>query len=309
MKKSLSINLIVGMLLLASFTGCSSNSSSPTTTSTGQDSTATTTGDSSPESSTIELTTGSIIVVSREEGSGTRGAFVELIGVEDDNGNDITTLDAIIHSSTGNAMTEVSNTPNAIGYISLGSLNSTVKAIDVDGVEPNMDNILSGEYTVARPFNIATNGEPTGLTADFIGFIMSAEGQSIVESEGLIPLDVADYTSDGSEGSIVVGGSTSVYPVMEKLAEAYAIINPNASISIEGGGSSTGMNNAIDGTFDIGMASRELKDSEKDALNYLAIAQDGIAVIVNNSNSTENLSTDDIKEIYLGDVTNWEDIG
>ncbi len=316
MKKMLSMNLVVGMMIISAFTGCSSSNDANATT--GSDSNAGSTSSTTPSTeqsqasdntSTNETMTGSIVVVSREEGSGTRGAFVELIGVVDDAGNDITSLDAIIHSSTGNAMTEVSNTPNAIGYISLGSLNETVKAIDVDGVEPSMENITSGAYTVARPFNIATQEEPTGLAKDFIGFIMSADGQAIVESQGLIPLATEDYATESIEGSLVIGGSTSVYPVMESLKEAYAEVNPNATISIEGGGSSTGMNNAMDGTFDIGMASRELKDSEKEALFSMAIAQDGIAVIVNNGNPTEDITSSDIKDIYLGDTTEWDAIG
>lgn len=315
MKKMLKMNLIIGMLVLATFTGCSGDSATTPTETPAQSQTETQAPAETPsetpagEAATGEKMTGDIVVVSREEGSGTRGAFVELIGVVDGDGNDITSFDAIIHSSTGSAMTEVSNTPNAIGYISLGALNDTVKAVDVDGVAPTMENIVSGTYTVARPFNIATKEEPAGLSADFIGFIMSAQGQEIVQNEGLIPLDAADYTTDGSEGSLVVGGSTSVYPVMERLVEAYAEVNPAATISIEGGGSSTGMNNAMDGTFDIGMASRELKDSEKEALWSTAMAQDGIAVIVNNENSTTNINASDIQGIYLGDITEWDVIG
>lgn len=299
--KKLTHYLLAGLLAVSTLTACSSDTDNANGVSAS--------GTTSTADGVATGTTGQIVVVSREEGSGTRSAFTELIGVLDDDGNDMTSLSAIVHSSTGSAMTEVSNTPNAIGYISLGSLNDTVQALSVDGVAPTVENVLSGDYTVARPFNIATKDEPTGLTADFIGFIMSAEGQAIVEEVGYIPLESQEYTSTAPSGSIVVGGSTSVYPVMERLVEEYLVINPSAKISIEGGGSSTGMNNAIDGTFDIGMASRALKDSEKEVLNYMEIAQDGIVVIANNGNSFSDISTEDIKNIFLGDLTKWEDVG
>ncbi len=253
--------------------------------------------------------TGEISVVSREEGSGTRGAFVEIVGVVDEEGNDITTLEAIVGKSTNEVMTQVVNNPAAIGYISLGSLNDTVTALSVDGVEPTVENIKSGEYTVARPFNIATNGEVDALTQDFINFIMSADGQAIVSEEGYIAVSENEaYAGTGGEGTIKISGSTSVGPVMEKMADAYKAINTGVQIDIQQSGSSSGMNDAMEGIVNIGMASRELKDSELEVLTPIVIAQDGIAVITNNENSTTNIALDTVKEIYLGNLVEWADV-
>ncbi len=249
-----------------------------------------------------------ISVITREEGSGTRGAFVEIIGL-DEGGSDNTSLDAIVHDGTGKVITAVQNDKNAIGYISLGSLNNTVKGVSIDGVAPSVANIQSGEYKVARPFNIAYGDNLSALALDFIDFITSAEGQEIASEEGFIPLyENGPYAGGMDAGTLAIGGSTSVYPLMEKIAEAYKQRNPNVTINIEGIGSSAGVKGAIDGTFEIGMASRGLKDSELAEINGMEIAQDGIAVVVNNENTLSNLSLDAVKEIYLGNVTNFSDV-
>ena len=251
-----------------------------------------------------------ITVVTREDGSGTRGAFIEITGVEqkDADGNkvDYTSEDAVISNSTNEVITTVSGDTYAIGYISLGSLNNTVKALKVDGVEATTDNVASGKYTVSRPFNIATKGEAGEAAQDFINFIMSADGQAVIEDNGYIAVsDAKAFESNGATGKIVVGGSSSVSPVMEKLIEAY---KGSVTIELQTSDSSTGMENAASGSYDIGMASRELKDSELDnGLVPTVIAMDGIAVIVNNDNTTEGLTKEQIKNIFTGDVTTWED--
>ena len=295
MKKSVSL-LLAGLMLCGALTGCGGNNSTAENT----------------DSQTAESTTGTsgaIHVVSREDGSGTRGAFVELTGVEDDNG-DNTTVEAEIANRTDAVLTTVAGNEAAIGYVSLGSLNDTVKAVTVDGVEATVDNVKSGDYTLSRPFNIATKGEPTGVAADFINFIMSADGQAIVTEEGYITInDNAEaFTSDGSSGQIAVGGSSSVSPVMEKLIEAYKAVNPNAQIDLQTSDSTSGMTGAMDGAFAIGMASRELKDEEAAELTGTAIALDGIAVIVNTANTVDNLTMDQIRSIYVGETTDWADV-
>ena len=297
MKKSVSL-LLAGLMLCGALAGCGGNNNTAENTDSQTEQTSESTG-----------TSGAIHVVSREDGSGTRGAFVELTGVEDDNG-DNTTVDAEIANRTDAVMTTVAGNEAAIGYISLGSLNNTVKAVKVDGVEATVDNVKNGTYTLARPFNIATKGEPTGVAADFINFIMSADGQAIVTEEGYITInDNAEaFTSDGSSGQIAVGGSSSVSPVMEKLIEAYKAVNPNAQIDLQTSDSTSGMTGAMDGTFAIGMASRELKDEEAAELTSQAIAMDGIAVIVNTANTVEDLTMDQIRGIYVGEITDWADV-
>ena len=256
----------------------------------------------------------SIYVVSREDGSGTRAAFIELTGVEqkDADGNkvDMTTVEAAVYSGTSEVKTTVSQDIAAIGYISLGALNDTVKAVKVDGAEATVDNVKAGTYKLSRPFNIATKGEPTGVAKDFINFILSKKGQAVVTDNKYIAVDdnAAAFTSDGSSGQIAVGGSSSVSPVMEKLIEAYKAVNPNASIDLQTSDSTSGMTGAMDGTFAIGMASRELKDEEAAQLTGTAIALDGIAVIVNPANTIDELSMDQIKSIYVGDITDWGDL-
>lgn len=256
-----------------------------------------------------------ISVVSREDGSGTRGAFVELTGVEekdaDGNKTDNTTADAIISNSTEIMMTTVSGDEYAIGYSSTGSLNDTVKALNVDGVEPTAQNIKDGKYSLSRPFNIATKGTPGKLAQDFIDYILSEEGQKVVEDNGYIASvdDAKAFKSSGESGKLVVAGSSSVTPVMEKLAEAYKAVNKKAEIEIQESDSTTGMTAAADGTCDIGMASREIEDSEKDkGLTSQAIALDGIAVIVNTQNTRTEITTDMVKKIFTGEVTDWSDV-
>lgn len=254
-----------------------------------------------------------ITVVSREEGSGTRGAFIELMGVEEKdaagNKTDKTTEEAVIANSTDVVMTNVAGNPYAIGYISLGSLNNTVKALKVDGVDPTAANIKAGTYKVSRPFNVATKGAPSGLAKDFLDFIMSAEGQKII-GNGYIPVDDAPkpYAGNKPSGKIVVAGSSSVTPIMEKLKEGYLAINSGASIEIQMSDSTAGMTSAMEGTCDIGMASRELKDSEKAVLTPMVIALDGIAMVVNNENTLSDITPAAIKSIYVGETTTWDKI-
>ena len=260
-----------------------------------------------------DMSSDPITVVSREDGSGTRGAFIELFGVEekDADGNkvDNTTEEAEITNNTAVMMSTVAGDVDAIGYISLGSLNDSVKAAKIDGVEATAENIKSGEYKVSRPFNIATNGEVSDVAQDFIDYILSPEGQAVVEENGYIAVDSTEAESTQPEGKVVVAGSSSVTPVMEKLKEAYAEVNPNAEIEIQQSDSTTGMTSAIDGICDIGMASRDLKDEELEAgLTATTIANDGIAIIVNNDNPTDDLTADQVKSIYVGEVTTWGDL-
>lgn len=256
-----------------------------------------------------------IAVISREDGSGTRGAFVELFGVEQKNDAgekvDYTTVEATVTNNTSVMMTTVANDEYAIGYISLGSLNDTVKAVKIDGVDASVENIKNGTYTVNRPFNLAVQGELSEAAQDFLNYIMSAEGQAVIEEEGYIKIDEAavSFESNGAEGKVVVAGSSSVTPVMEKLKEAYAAVNTNVTIEINTNDSSTGVSSAIEGTCDIGMASRALKDTETaEGVNEVTIAKDGIAVIVNNNNPVEDLETETVKNIYVGDILTWSEI-
>ena len=255
-----------------------------------------------------------ITVVSREDGSGTRGAFIELFGIEqkDENGNkvDHTTEDANITNSTEVMMSTVAGNEYAIGYVSLGSLGDSVKAVKIDGAEATEENIKAGTYKVSRPFNIATKDEISDIAQDFINFILSEEGQKVVSENGYISLDdVKPYESNGATGKVVVAGSSSVTPVMEKLQEAYLAINTGAEIEVQQSDSTTGMTAAAEGTCDIGMASRELKDSELEAgLIPTVIAMDGIAVIVNQENPVDNLTAENVKNIYTGEATVWSDV-
>lgn len=259
--------------------------------------------------------TSTITVVSREDGSGTRGAFVELFGIEekDADGNkvDKTIDDAEITSSTSVMLQSISENENAIGYVSLGSMDeSLAKAAKIDGVEATVENIKSGEYKVARPFNIATSKNVSDVTTDFISFIMSEEGQKVVEEAGYISQgNEGAYEKSDVSGKIVIAGSSSVTPVMEKLKEAYTKINTNVTIELQQNDSTTGMNSVIEGVCDIGMASRELKDSELEAgLEPMVIAMDGIAVIINKENEKDSLSSETVKAIYTGEVTDWTEV-
>lgn len=253
-------------------------------------------------------------VISREDGSGTRGAFVELFGVEQKNDAgekiDYTTASAVITNSTSVMMTTVAGDLYAIGYISLGSLNDTVKAVTIDGAEACAENIENGSYTIARPFVLATQAELTAVAQDFMNFILSAEGQAIVANNGYIPVeDAGAYESAVESGKVVVAGSSSVTPVMEKLQEAYEAANPGVTVEVQQSDSSTGVANAIDGSCDIGMTSRELKDSElEQGVSATVMAMDGIAVIVNNESPVEDLASEQVRAIFTGEVTEWAEI-
>lgn len=308
----------LSMVLLAgcgsSSTGESSSTGTTTEPTKSADS-ATTTEETTKEEETSDFdVSNDITVVSREDGSGTRGAFIELFGVEekDADGNkvDMTTEEATISNSTSVVMTTVAGDDYAIGYISLGSLNDTVKALKIDGSEATVANIKSGTYKIARPFNIATKGDVSEVAQDFIDYIMSADGQAVVEDNGYISVsENAAYAGSKPAGKIVIAGSSSVSPVMEKLKEAYLAINTNAEIEVQTSDSTTGMTSAIDGICDIGMASRELKDSELESgLTNMVIAMDGIAVVVNKNNSFDELSSDQVKSIYTGETLAWDEV-
>lgn len=257
---------------------------------------------------------GQINVVTREDGSGTRGAFIELFGLEEKNSDgekvDLTTQNAIVTNSTSVMLTTVAEDGSAIGYASLGSLNDSVKVVDIDGAEATVENIKDGSYKVSRPFNIVTKDDTNEAAKDFINFTLSSEGQAIVEKSGYIPLDDnGSYKSSVNSGKVVISGSSSVTPVMEKLKEAYAKVNPDVTIEIQQSDSSTGVANTVDGTADIGMASRELKDTEeKEGVTATVIAMDGIAVIVNDKNEVDDLTSEQVKDIFAGDTTSWEDL-
>lgn len=254
---------------------------------------------------------GAINVVSREDGSGTRGAFVELVEVTDEAGDDLTSLSAIIQNSTNGVLQTVAGDANAIGYVSLGSLNDDVKALKIDGVEATAETILDGEYKIARPFNLAWKKDSlSDLSKDFLAFIHSTQGQAIVEEEGFIQSkqEQEEYTGKDQEGTIEVVGSTSVTPVLEKLAEAYQEINPGVTINITSNGSSAGLESAAQGVADLGMSSRELKDEEKENLDFDAIALDGIAVIVHKDSSLEDITLENVRKIFLGELVDWEEV-
>ena len=272
------------------------------------------TDNSSADSGSDFDTSNDITIVSREDGSGTRGAFIELTGIEekDSNGNktDNTKKDALICKSTDVVLTQVSGDKNAIGYISFGSLNDTVKALKVEGVEPSTATIESGDYKIVRPFNIAVKDGLSDAAQDFENYILSSDGQDIIEKAGYIKIDksAAAYASNNASGKIVVSGSSSVTPVMEKLAEAYQKANTNVTVDVQQSDSSTGIKDAINGTSDIGMASRDISDDElSQGIKSVTIAQDAIAVIVNKDNAVEDITMDEIKAIYTGSKTTWSD--
>ena len=256
-----------------------------------------------------------ISLLTREEGSGTRGAFIELFGIEQKDADgkkvDHTITSAESTNSTSVMLTTVQGNKAAIGYVSLGSLDETkVKALKVDGNSATAENVKSGEYKIARPFNVATKGDATGVASDFLTFILSEEGQKVVEDNGYISQgNNGKYTASNQSGKITVGGSSSVTPVMEKLKEAYVKLNPNVKIDVQQSDSTSGMTGTKDGVYDIGMASRELKDSEKEAgLVPTVIAMDGIAVIVNKGNAVDNITSEQILKIYTGEITLWSEV-
>ena len=254
-----------------------------------------------------------ISVLSREEGSGTRGAFVELFKIEkkDASGKkvDYTTDEAAITNSTAVMLTSVAGDKYAIGYVSLGSLNSSVKALKIDGAQASVANINSGAYKISRSFNVAVKENISPVAQDFLDFILSDGGQKIVAGNKYIQVQSKAYNSNMAEGKVVVSGSSSVSPLMEKLIEAYGSVNPNAKIELQTSDSSTGVSNAIAGTCDIGMASRDLKDSEKaKGVKEITIAIDGIAVIVNKANPLENLTKENVEAIFTGKITKWNEV-
>lgn len=266
-------------------------------------------------SDSTEGGTGTINVISREDGSGTRSAFVELFGVEEKDANgekiDRTKADASVTNSTAVMMTNVANDPNAIGYLSLGSLDDSVKAVKIDNVDATADNVKNGTYAVSRPFNIVTKDSVSEVAQDFIDFILSADGQKIVEdNKYTASVDNAKaFKTKAPTGKLVIAGSSSVSPVMEALKEAYLAVNTNAEIEIQTSDSTTGVNSAKEGICDIGMASRELKDEEKSAgLTATVIAIDGIAVIVNDNNPIETMTKDQVKSVYVGETTDWSQL-
>lgn len=296
--KKIAATLLVATLALGTMVGCGSK---------GNDNTA----DGADQTGA----SGDITILSREDGSGTRGAFVELFGIEekDADGNkvDMTTEDAKITNSTSVMMTTVAGDVNSLGYISLGSLNDTVTAVKIDGVEATADNVSNGTYKIARPFNIATKGEDlSDVAQDFVNFILSKDGQQIITDNGYISVgEGKDFTSNNASGKLTIAGSSSVTPVMEKLVEAYGKVNAGVEIEVQESDSSTGMQSTIDGLCDIGMASRELKDSETEAgLVATEIAKDGIAVIVNNDSGITDLTSDQVKQIYTGEILTWDEV-
>lgn len=307
MKKVLSkITAITVMSALAvtAFAGCGGNSSSNSSETSGAAAT-------SAESAAFD-TSKTIAVVTREEGSGTRDAFTELTGVlvkDGDTKTDNTTSSAVTINSTEAVITNVKDNDAAIGYISLGSLNDTVKAVKVGSVEATAENVKSGDYVISRPFNIAYKGELSEVAQDFVDYILSSDGQAVVSNDGYVSVSENEaYSGKKPEGKISVAGSSSVSPVMEKLAEAYQKVNTNAKVEIQTSDSSAGMQAAMEGTCDIGMASRELKDEEASSLKSITIAKDGIAIIVNTANTCDDLTVDQIKSIYTGETTVWSDV-
>ena len=320
MKRTSVVASVLAAAMAMSLAACGSTASSAgEASSAASESTASSEAASSEAASTEAAATDfdldqDITVITREDGSGTRGAFIELTGVEEKNDAgekvDMTTEAAATQNSTNGVMTAVANDETAIGYISLGSLDDSVKAVTVGGVEATSDNVSNGTYTLARPFNIVTNGEPTDAVAvDFIGYCMSPDGQALATEEGYIGGEGTEYTSTQPSGNITVGGSSSVTPLMEKLIEAYQAVNPNATIELLTTDSTTGVTGALDGTYTIGMASRELKDTETaEGAQATVLAMDGIAVVVNPANTVANLSVDQIKSIYTGEATVWSDV-
>lgn len=314
MKKLIALSM-AALCVAASLAGCSSSSTSEES-SAASASTSAASAESSAAASgeSTEGMSGAISVVSREDGSGTRGAFIELMGVEekDESGNkvDKTVDTAEITNSTAVMMTTIVGNPAAIGYISLGSLNDSVKALQIDGTEATVDNIKNGTYKVARPFNIVTKSDVSETAQDFINFIMSDEGQAVVEENGYVSNGSTGAFAGGEvSGKVTVAGSSSVTPVMEKLAEAYKAINPNVEIEVQMSDSTTGVTSAIEGICDIGMASREIKEEETaQGVTGQVIAMDGIAIIVNNENPISALESSQVKDIFTGAVTDWSEL-
>lgn len=322
MKKSIKLAL-AGVMAMSMMTACgaaATETAAPaadTTAAAAADTTAAGTEAAATEAQTEAAggsMEGAIDVISREDGSGTRGAFIELFGVEQKDASgekvDYTTDDAEITNSTEVMITSVAGDKQAIGYISLGSLNDSVKALKIDGAAATVEDIKDGSYKIARPFNIVTTGEVSDVAQDFINFIFSEEGQKVVEDNGYISQgNQGAYTASGKSGKVTVAGSSSVTPVMEKLAEAYKALNSDVTVEVQQSDSTTGVTSALEGVCDIGMASRELNEEEtaKGAQGQV-IAMDGIAVVVNNENPVEDLTAEQVKDIYVGDTTDWSEL-
>ena len=320
MKRKVIAVTLTAMMAIGMLAGCGSetnetgtNTDAVSTQETSDTQTADDTSAQSEETAGGDFS-GAISVISREDGSGTRGAFIELFGVEEKNENgekvDNTTVDAQITNNTSVMMSTVAGNEYAIGYISLGSLNDSVKALQIDGADASAENVENGSYKVSRPFNIITKDGLSEDAQDFVDFILSTEGQAVVAENGYIPLkDTKAYEGSCSGEKVVVAGSSSVTPVMEKLKEAYAAVNSNANIEVQQSDSTTVVTSTSDGLCDIGMASRELKDSEAElGLTATVIATDGIAVIVNNSNPVDGLTSEQVKSIFVGETTDWADV-
>ena len=307
MKKLVALVSAVGMLAVA-VTGCGNSSSDAASTSGSTSDSASASASDSAWDSSMDIT-----IVSREDGSGTRGAFIELFGIEEKDASgekvDNTTTDAQITNSTSVMMTTVAGDEYAIGYVSLGSLDDSVKAVKIDGAEATAENVKSGAYKVSRPFNIVTkDGMDNEVANDFISYIMSTEGQAVVEENGYIAVDdVQAYAGSKPSGKCVVGGSSSVSPVMEKLVEAYKAVNTDADIELQTTDSTTGVTSTQDGSYDIGMASRDLKEDET-GVTSTVIATDGIAVVVNNDSDVDELTSDQVKSIYTGEALTWDEV-
>lgn len=322
MKKSnkLALAAVMAMSMMTACGASSTETAAPaadTTAAAAADTTAADTETAATEAETEAAggsMEGAIDVISREDGSGTRGAFIELFGVEQKDASgekvDYTTDDAEITNSTEVMITSVAGDKQAIGYISLGSLNDSVKALKIDGAAATVDDIKDGTYKIARPFNIVTTGEVSDVAQDFINFIFSEEGQKVVEDNGYISQgNQGAYTASGKSGKVTVAGSSSVTPVMEKLAEAYKAQNSEVTVEVQQSDSTTGVTSALEGVCDVGMASRDLKEEEtaKGAQGQV-IAMDGIAVVVNNENPVDDLSSEQVKDIYVGDTTDWSEL-
>ena len=313
MKKKLLAAILMGTILFG-MTACGGSNEELTSNQETQTETDANAGTEEKESDAGSSVEGEITVISREDGSGTRGAFVELFGIQEEivgEKVDMTTDYAQVTNSTSVMMTGVAQNPKAIGYISLGSLDDSVKALKVDGAEASTENVKNDTYKISRPFNVATKEGVSEVAQDFMDYILSEEGQKIVEESGYISAaeNAEAYAGNKPKGKVVVGGSSSVTPVMEKLKEGYEAVNPDAEIEIQQSDSTTGMESALSGTYDIGMASRALKDSETEkGLTGVQIALDGIAVIVNKENSLADITSDQVKDIYTGEITDWSEL-
>lgn len=307
--KKFSVGALVATCVVA-LTACGGNNAAKNTAEANNAKANNATNNAATETVAME---GPINVITREDGSGTRGAFTEIVGLiekdADGNENDTTSEEAVVQNTTDAVMTATSNDEASIGYISLGSLNDTVKALTIEGSEPTAENIVSGAYKISRPFNVVYKENPAPEVEDFLKFIASEEGQKIAEGEGYVPnANAQAYEATDNSASITIAGSTSVSPLMEKLVEAYKVHNPNFNADIQATGSSSGIQAAIEGTAQLGMASRELKDEEASQLKVEVIAMDGIAVIVNQAHSVADLTIEQVKNIFNGTITDWAEV-